>query len=187
LWYVYCRLRNLCKSSEELGLGLGSLSLQRRVAATTSRARQSRCIRSITLSKGQVADLQNILRFTDVWQILESALILTTCENLEILFLPLRWRYFLITIPSCIYGNVHQRAQSWPVGPLRFKNSCMLILIFFTRVYYNIILRLSTCNSDLQLTRFFLGISYDTIRYETRCYFHLQSKADMSKLLTYEY
>jgi len=74
----------------------------------------------------------------------------------------------------------------WALG---FKNSCMLILIFFTRVYYKIILRLSTCNSDLQLTRFFLGTSYDTIRYETRCYFHLQSKADMSKLLglTYEY
>jgi len=67
--------------------------------------------------------------YTDVWQILESVLILPTCGNLEILFLPLRWRYFLITIPSCIYGNVHQRAQSWPVGPLDFKISCMLILI----------------------------------------------------------
>ena len=74
-------------------------------------------------------------RNTDVWQILESVLILPTCGNLEILFLPLRWRYFLITIPSCIYGNMHQRAQSWPVGPLGFKNSCMLILIFFTRLY----------------------------------------------------
>ena len=67
---------------------------------------------------------------TDLWQILESVLILPTCGNLELLFLPLRWRYFLITIPSCIYGYVHQRAQSWPVGPLGFKNSCMLILIF---------------------------------------------------------
>jgi len=76
---------------------------------------------------------------TDVWQILESVLILHTCGNLEILFLPLRWRYFLTTIPSCrpIYENVHQRAQSCPVGPLGFKNSCMLILIFFTRLYFS--------------------------------------------------
>jgi len=74
-------------------------------------------------------------QYADVWQILESVLILPTCRNLEILFLPLRWRYFLITISSCIYGNVRQRAQSWPVGPLGFQNSCMLILIFFTRLY----------------------------------------------------
>ena len=76
-----------------------------------------------------------LLLFTDVCKILESVLILPTCGNIEILFLPPKWRYFLITIPSCIYGNVHQRAQSWPVGPLGFKNSCMLILIFFTRLY----------------------------------------------------
>ena len=73
--------------------------------------------------------------YTDVRQILASVLILLTCRNLEILFLPLRWQYFLITIPSCIYGNVHQRAQSWPVGLLGFKNSCMLISIFYTRLY----------------------------------------------------
>jgi len=84
-------------------------------------------------SRSSVATVRTAIHLllTDVWKILESMLILPNCWNLEILFfLPLRWRYFLITIPSCIYGNVHQRAQSWPVGLLGFKNSCMLILIF---------------------------------------------------------
>ena len=72
----------------------------------------------------------------------------------------------------------------WALGLQKFMHADSNI---FHTCVLKIILRLSTCNSDLQLTRFFLGISYDTIRYETRCYFHLQSKADMSKLLTYEY
>ena len=46
-------------------------------------------------------------------------------ESLGILFLPLRWRYFLITIPSCIYGNVHLKVQSWLVGPWDSKNSTL--------------------------------------------------------------